>query len=401
MAAPTLVNTYESSWSTTGGSKTLMSSVSISSGDVIVVVAVIENDVGTLGVSENGSSSFSTILSNSGNAPASMWVYTATTNETITVSITNSDSGTYWGGAAFHFTDTDGVGTNNNAANTSGDPSVTLSSVSANSAIVMIVSDWNAVIGTQVAYTASAGSLTNDVGYPGDNSHYGVYGGVYEDAGAAGNKTIGQTDPNGLDWTICGIEIQGSAGATTNEQSFTSNSVIKKTLSQTFTADSLIQKTFEQNFTADSLILKVFQQTFSADATIQKAIEQSFVADAVIQKTTEQSFTADAVIQKTFSQTFTANSVIQKLFSQTLTADAVIVKTLEQSFTADAVIKKSFSQTLAADAILLKSFSQTFTTDSIIQKTLQQQFTAEAFIVTTGANIIPLIVHHMKQQGMS
>jgi hypothetical protein len=187
-----------------------MSAVAVQTGDVIVIIAAQEGNEG-FGLADNGSATAVEQYLNIGNARIAVWTYVAIDNENLTVSVTLTHTIYNFGGCAYHFRGSDGVGVKNQTANTSGDPAVTLSGVSANSAIVMIVSDWAAVSGTQVA-NETIGTFNPMTGYPGDGAHYGVFGGYYDDGGSAGNKAIGQTDPNGLNWTIAGIEVLGTAG---------------------------------------------------------------------------------------------------------------------------------------------------------------------------------------------
>jgi hypothetical protein len=211
---PTMLNKYESAnWlAANPATMTLMSAVSIQSGDIIVVVAATQDKLsGSLSITENGSATPTAQYLNVGNAYIALWTYVCTGNETLTLSIGLSSTMQYFGGVAYHFRGSDGIGAKNQTAGTSGDPAVTLTSVAANSAIVMIVSDWNATAGTQTANT-TIGSFTPATGHPGDGYSYGAFAGYYADVGVAGNKAIGMTVPDGQDWTIAGIEVKGAAG---------------------------------------------------------------------------------------------------------------------------------------------------------------------------------------------
>lgn len=208
---PTLINKYESAWNTTND-KTIMSAVAIQAGDLIVIMAAVESDTGIFVLSEDGGASAVLQYDDIGNAPIGVWTYEAAANETITITLGRSG---FFGAVAYHFRNHGGLGTKNSASGATGDPAATLSNVAANSAICMIVSDWNAISGAQAANTA-IGTFTPATGYPGDAARYGVFAGYYPDVGAAGNKTIGQTTPDGLDWAIAGIEVKGTASATGN-----------------------------------------------------------------------------------------------------------------------------------------------------------------------------------------
>jgi hypothetical protein len=210
---PQFVAKYETIWNdTANASITVMNAVAVQAGDLLVAVAAGETStIGTMAVTENGSSSWASQVAQTGNSPIAVWTYSVTGNENLTVTFTRVSYSHRGGCCIFHFRTNGGVGAKNNAAGTTGNPAVTLSSVAANSAIVMIVSDWNAKTGTQTANT-TIGAFNPATGYPGDGSFYGVLAGYYDDVGNAGNKAVGQTAPTGLDWTIAGIEIKGTAG---------------------------------------------------------------------------------------------------------------------------------------------------------------------------------------------
>ena len=177
---PTLLNKYESDWiGDLSQSKALMTAVAIQTGDVIAIIAATEGNA-TLGLTENGSATPVAQYLNVGNARIAVWTYVAAGNESLTVSVTLSSDQDHFGGCAYHLRGSDGVG------------------------------DWSATSGTQVANT-TIGTFNAMTGYPGDGANYGVFGGYYDDVGSAGNKTIGQTTPDGLDWTIAGVEIKGTA----------------------------------------------------------------------------------------------------------------------------------------------------------------------------------------------
>lgn len=93
----------------------------------------------------------------------------------------------------------------------SGSPSVSLTTTQANSAIVVIVSDWNAGSGTQTFTNNFSGTPTALTDYPGDGARYGVAIAYFPDAGAVGSKTVGMSAPTGQKWTIIAIEVKGAS----------------------------------------------------------------------------------------------------------------------------------------------------------------------------------------------
>lgn len=191
-----------------------MSAVAINSGDVLVAVAVAADYPKTLSITENGAGSAtlqrSSVTENYCNTYG--WAYAAPAGETITISFSSSGgSGEYFGGNVVRFSGSDGVGASNVATGASGNPSVSLTTTQANSAIVVIVSDWNANSGTQTFTNNFSGTPTALTDYPGDGAQYGVAIAYFPDAGAAGSKTVGMSAPTGQKWSIIAIEVRGSS----------------------------------------------------------------------------------------------------------------------------------------------------------------------------------------------
>lgn len=216
MAAPTFVAQYATSFNSSGSSKTAMSSVAINSGDVLVLVSATENASPTLGETENGAGSFTNQRSVSIDyySPVRASTYIAPSSETITVAVTQSgETLNFFGGNVVRFSGADGIGNSASSSGSSGNPSVNITTTQANSAIVVIVGDWNATSGTQTfSSSGGAGAPTNLTGYPGDSARYGAAIAYYPDAGTAGAKTVGMTAPTGQKWTIAAVEVLGTTG---------------------------------------------------------------------------------------------------------------------------------------------------------------------------------------------
>ena len=215
MAAPTYVAEYATTFNSAASPKTAMNAVAINSGDVLVGVSANEDAGGVdyLGITEDGAASWTlqqnyTTVNYTG---IEANTYVATTNETLTVTITNG--GNYFGGNVIRFSGSDGVGASAKAQGASGSPSVAITTTQANSAIVAICGDWNAISGTQTfTMDGSSSGWTALTDYPGDGAHYGVAIGYIGDAGAAGSKTIAMSAPTGQKWSIAVVEVKGTAG---------------------------------------------------------------------------------------------------------------------------------------------------------------------------------------------
>lgn len=219
VTAPTFVAQYATAFNVSTSPKTAMSAVSISSGDVIVIVGVIEDAKSTSGwsptYSEDGSSAFANTIDNStlDYSGVSSATYTATNNESITITAARGSSATttlFFGANAVRFSGSSGIG-NTATDSGSGSPSISITTTQNNSAIVVIFADWNATTGTQTfTSNGGAGSPTNLTGYAGDGSHYGAGIAYYADAGTAGSKTVGMSAPTGQKWRGIAIEVKGT-----------------------------------------------------------------------------------------------------------------------------------------------------------------------------------------------
>lgn len=209
-SAPTFVAQYATAFNTTTTPKTAMSAVTINSGDVLIAVAANEGNTFAVSLSEDGAAT-ATIRQSSvegSYSAAFCWSYVAPSNETLTASF--EASGDWFGGNIIRFSGSAGVGASNIAIGDTGNPSIDLTTTQANSAIVVIVTDWNANSGQQTFTNNFSGTPTALTDYPGDAAHYGVAIAYFPDAGAIGSKTIGMSAPTGQKWTIIAIEVKGT-----------------------------------------------------------------------------------------------------------------------------------------------------------------------------------------------
>lgn len=106
---------------------------------------------------------------------------------------------------------------NVNTSNAAVPPQDTLAGVSAGSLLLAQVGNWGqASLASHTYRTDQAGTATQRTVL--DNSTYGTGEFfTYNDAGAAGSKTVGWLTPNGLDWSIVIIEILAATGPAPQE----------------------------------------------------------------------------------------------------------------------------------------------------------------------------------------
>src|SRR5690242_7221605 len=198
MAAPTPGTPASTAYNSQTTPKT--ADVAVTAGDVIVAVACAGDSNGTdpnLGISGGGLvwTLEQQVLVNS-NTNVAVWTAIADTTTTVTVSfsITN-DPPVLWGGTVQAFSGSDGVGASSKT-NTTGAPSLGLTTTGDNSAIVAIVGDWAAIDGTTRTWltvngdTPTAGN-GEELNYFRDAAIYSTYAARWGDAGTAGAKTVG------------------------------------------------------------------------------------------------------------------------------------------------------------------------------------------------------------------
>lgn len=220
MTAPTFVAEYEaSSWSTTSTPKTV--SVTTAVGDVLVVVALGENQLGTLATPTGGTGLTWTLRQQATATPTSdwsqlyVWTATATTAQTFTMSIARSGTAIAWGFICYRYSGSTGIGATAKTNVSGGAPSLDLTTTADDSAIVIGNSDWNAVDGASRTWRSVNGAAATEQAYFRGSTTYAIYSGRHVNAGAAGVKTVGLSAPSGQKYTIVAVEVLGTASGST------------------------------------------------------------------------------------------------------------------------------------------------------------------------------------------
>lgn len=216
---PTLVDEAEGVWSHTGTSETIPG---VDTGAVanraLAILAASADSPQTISSPTGGSLTYTLQNSNviSSNCNTYIWTAIPTTQQTFSLGLTGSSNGNMWSANVLTWSGSDGVGASTKNNGTDG-PTLNITTTADNSAIAVIVADWNAVDGATrtwrtvngIAPTAANG---HEKTYFRDASNYTVFGAVYPDAGAAGVKTVGLSAPStGVKYTIIAVEIKGTA----------------------------------------------------------------------------------------------------------------------------------------------------------------------------------------------
>lgn len=221
---PTFVAEHETSWTSTSTGTAKTASHTTLVGDILAILMAGENGSTTLGLTSGGTGTYVNQENvGSGGNDAKAKIDTAVTGisaQTFNTSVTMSAGGNrFWGYNSLQFRGSDGIGAAESAVPAgNAAPTLAITTTQDNSAIAVIVVDWNAVDGATRTWRA-VNSITPTLGnnlertYFRDAAAYTVYVAYYSDAGTAGAKTVGLSAPAGQHYATAAVEIKGTAGA--------------------------------------------------------------------------------------------------------------------------------------------------------------------------------------------
>ena len=211
--APTLADYDQSDWTVRAPGSEVTGSVTWQTGDILVVVGSTENSTFLLGTPTATGLTFSLITSagTTGlDAPAYIWSATAGSNGSgaITVPLTGETNSGARGASVFVYRGSDGLG-NTGTITGSTAKVISLTRGSANSGVVVVLGDWNAVNDTSVTSSPSGGTQRVAQYVAGAVTNF-VFN--WGDQGATGTTSYGITDHTGtVDMTGIVVEIKGTA----------------------------------------------------------------------------------------------------------------------------------------------------------------------------------------------
>ena len=191
-------------------------SMSLLAGDVLVAVYCDEGAGNNTPVTPTGGTGINWTLQQdyraSNDCDVALWTAPVPSDQSAAIQLTWYGVGTgKWFGGVYRCRGSDGVG-NSNKAQTSGAPSVGLTTQGDNSAIIFVDGDWSGTVdNASITWRQinGANAIQDSNGY--QNTSYSWYFDHYGDAGAAGAKTCGMTAPGGQTYSILVCEIKGAA----------------------------------------------------------------------------------------------------------------------------------------------------------------------------------------------
>lgn len=208
-----------SAWNNATTPKTV--SVTVEVGDVIVTYGVIEGQAtsssDTLAITGGGETWSTAVKVNvAAFTHVSIQTTIATIAQTFNVSCAHTgNTGLFYGFNVTVWRRSTGIGTPVKTNTTSGAPSLAITTVTDNATIVVYNGDWSNQDGTSrvwLTINSVTPSAANglEIDYSFNASHYVVYGAYWDDAGAAGSKTVGLSAPGSQKYSIVAVEVKSS-----------------------------------------------------------------------------------------------------------------------------------------------------------------------------------------------
>lgn len=217
MAAPVFVQEVETAYSATSPKTT--ASFDANAGDVLVAYVLTADDGDTADISNNGAALTWTqqeLINVDTYTWVSVWTHQLAADRAgLTVTYTRVLGSNFFGGAVLTFRGSGGIGAAEKTNVASGAPSLSITTLRADSALVVVSADWNAVDGASRTWR-TVNSITPTSGnslertYFRDAAQYTAYGAYYNDAGTAAAKTVGLSAPTGQKYSIAAVEIIGN-----------------------------------------------------------------------------------------------------------------------------------------------------------------------------------------------
>jgi hypothetical protein len=210
-AAPTFVTSAQtSSWTTSTTPKSFTLN-SLQAGDLVVAYGETSDAGATIAISGGGLTWTERQRVNiSGYAGVYIWTASTSAAGNLTVTCTRGGTTELYGCGAVVWRNAT-VGASNKANLSSGAPSLSITTTAANSAVLVANADWSGTSGSRT-WRTGGGALTETT-YELSPSAITAYGGYHADAGAAGAKVVGLTQPTGQHYSIAALEVKGHSPA--------------------------------------------------------------------------------------------------------------------------------------------------------------------------------------------
>lgn len=212
IAPPTFVAEAETPWTTTPASRTT-GSITVIIGDPLVLFAANDATEGgtfdALPTNTNTAQSWTLQreVTTTARVRLKVWTAIASVGQAMTVSL-GATTGPHWGMNLLQFRNSDGIGATQKADAADNGPTLSLTTLQANSGVAAFAGDYEAAA-TDITWPATwtwAKVTTID-----DGSNYSIHGGYTLNVGTAAAKTInpvftGNASP---DYSLAAVEVKG------------------------------------------------------------------------------------------------------------------------------------------------------------------------------------------------
>ncbi|HEX6681558.1 MAG TPA: hypothetical protein VF062_02130, partial [Candidatus Limnocylindrales bacterium] len=191
--------------------------MTVQAGDRLLVASIAENAAGgAVNTAPTGGgqtyTQLATLGTDANNSRVIAWSCTASSSQTFSVSAVRpmTDTSPVWGVVAWVYRNSDGFGAV--GAPTVGSTSnlATFTTQAANSAVLVVSGDWDAIDGTTRTRRTVNSATGAEETYFRDSAAYTVYASRYDDAGAAGSISAGYSAPAGQQSAMIAVEIKGT-----------------------------------------------------------------------------------------------------------------------------------------------------------------------------------------------
>jgi hypothetical protein len=204
-----IVATFATSFTSLNATKSV--SITTQPGDVIVVSAGGEYEGVTIGSPSGNGVSFTLrqSITITDYSTAYVWTGVDATGGSYSVSMTAA-SGSMWGFTVLVARNM-AIGTSVKN-NTSGTPSISITTTATDCTVVAFTDDWNAIDGSGRTWLTVNGTTPTsgnflEAGYGFSSLRYTIYSAYYPDTGAPGSKTVGLSAPGGQKYSIIALEL--------------------------------------------------------------------------------------------------------------------------------------------------------------------------------------------------
>jgi hypothetical protein len=372
---PTVASSGASIFSSTAA--TLTASITVASGDLLVILAIIENGASPVTTAPTNTGTALTFTQRAApgtdlnHARAIMFTADSSSSQTTTVTVTRPAASNKWGFQWWVINNHNGVGAVASASTGSNTQAIT--TTASNSMLIGGSGDWNAVDGASRTRRTINSSTGTEYTYFRDSVAYTVYTQSYADAGIAGSVTFGYSAPTGQLSAIIALEIKAAAGVTT----------VTKSLAQTWNVNALVVKSIAETWNINALVVKSLAETWLIRQQITKSLAQNWIINTFVVKSLAETWGIGGIITKSLPETWNISATVTKSLAQTWLISINVTKMLQVTWPINAYVIKSINQQWNVNTFVTKSLNETWDVISLstVTKSLSESWNIQISVI--------------------